>query len=146
MPMARDRGTLRATPAASRHRTLIGTCIAFAASSALPSSWTMCASPHDATSQCSQSAGLSASMASSSSEQHHHRGREGSVSSGQRHPHRATRCGACITLAPGQALFRLNMLKNGFGALTVALSDGAGDAVVALRIGCAVAEGLAVFA
>jgi len=48
--------------------------------------------------------------------------------------------------APYQALFRLNILKNGLGAHTVAQSDSADDAVFALRIGCVVTEGLPVYA
>ena len=63
MPTARDGGALRATPAASRCGTLIGTCAALAAVSALPYSSAMCASPQDAVSQFSPTAGLSASMA-----------------------------------------------------------------------------------
>ena len=63
MPTARDRGAPRAAPAASRRRTLIGTRAAFVAGSALPSAWKTGASPNDAISQFSPSAGLSASMA-----------------------------------------------------------------------------------
>lgn len=63
MLKARDHGTLRATPAVSRRRTLIGPRPALAGGPAVPSASKTCASLKDAISQFSPSAGPTASMA-----------------------------------------------------------------------------------